>query len=66
MDSHCGILNWALFIKRNLKMHIFVIRKNGLGERASFLMNRKIVFGNKRPLLHSDGKQILRFQVDLG
>lgn len=47
-------------------MHIFVIRKNGLGERASFLMNRKIVFGNKRPLLHSDGKQILRFQVDLG
>lgn len=49
IDSHCGILPWALFIKRNLKMYILVISKYGLGERASSLINRKVVFGNKRP-----------------
>lgn len=43
-------------------MYILVISKYGLGERASSLINRKVVFGNKRPLLHSDGKEIFKFQ----
>lgn len=47
-------------------MYILVISKYGLGGRASSLINRKVVFGNKRPLLHSDGKEIFKFQVDLG
>lgn len=46
-------------------MYILVISKYGLGERASSLINRKVVFENKRPLLHSDGKEIFKFQVDL-